>query len=108
MPSHTSQLELCDVCLQVMAYNAMHGSQSQEQEQELRDRFEAFDMDGNGYISATDFFLYMHTMGLELGVREIEELFEVVDVDGDGQVLFPQIYGRSQSIPPTAPLPLLF
>ena len=73
---------------EVMAYNAMYNELSPEKEQEMLKSFRDFDVDENGYISATDLYLCMHMLGVELSVREVEELFEVVDVDGDGQVQF--------------------
>ena len=49
----------------VMMAEIMDGVLSDEKEKEITVNFENFDVDGNGYISPSDFFVYMSDLGVE-------------------------------------------
>ena len=72
----------------VMTMELINGVLSNEDEKEVSHHFENFDVDGNGYISPNDFFLYMSEVGAELTIAEVEEMFLLIDTDGDGQISY--------------------
>ncbi|KAJ8308351.1 hypothetical protein KUTeg_013225 [Tegillarca granosa] len=55
-------------------------------EDELRQSFQIFDKDGNGYISAAELKHVMLSLGEKLTDEEIEEMIKEADVNNDGQV----------------------
>lgn len=52
----------------------------------LREVFETFDSDGNGYISPLEFRHAVRTLNLNLTAREIDEIIKVVDRNMDGLI----------------------
>ena len=78
----------------VMMAEIMDGVLSDEKEKEITVNFENFDVDGNGYISPSDFFVYMSDLGVELTILEVEQMFRLVDLDGDGQINYREFKGR--------------
>ncbi|KAL5782865.1 hypothetical protein ACOSP7_007894 [Xanthoceras sorbifolium] len=56
----------------------------------LREAFNIFDKDGNGYIDATELKRVLQCLGLDKGwnVVEIEKMLKVVDLNLDGKVDF--------------------
>ena len=57
-------------------------------EEEIRDVFNVFDMDGNGFITAKELRQVMAALGDKPTDGEVEELMRQADIDGDGQVSF--------------------
>ena len=55
-------------------------------EEELKEAFRIFDIDGNGFISAAELHHVMLNLGEKLTDLEIEEMIKVADVDNDGQI----------------------
>lgn len=55
-------------------------------EEELREMFKVFDMDGNGFISAEEFKWTMMNLGQQLTEDEVEEIIKAADLNGDGQI----------------------
>lgn len=55
-------------------------------EEELREMFKVFDMDGNGYISSEEFKWTMMNLGQQLTEEEVEEIIKAADLNGDGQI----------------------
>lgn len=55
-------------------------------EEELREAFQVFDKDGNGYISKEELHQVMNNLGEKLTDEEIADMIREADVDGDGQV----------------------
>ena len=55
-------------------------------EEELKEAFKLFDMDGNGYITSHELRNIMANLGEELTPEQIEEMVKEADLDGDGQI----------------------
>ena len=55
-------------------------------EEELREMFKVFDMDGNGFISSEEFKWTMMNLGQKLTEEEVEEILKAADLNGDGQI----------------------
>jgi Ca2+-binding EF-hand superfamily protein len=55
---------------------------------ELREAFDLFDVNGNGYISKDELIQAMKNMGENLGDKEINEMIGKADINKDGQVSF--------------------
>ena len=56
------------------------------QEEELKERFKLFDVDGNGLISREELRQVMRTLGEKLTDEDIDDMIEEADVDGDGAI----------------------
>lgn len=59
-----------------------------DEESEIREAFEVFDKDGNGFISAQELRQVMASLGEKLSEEELDEMMREADVDGDGQINF--------------------
>ena len=57
-----------------------------ETEKEIKEAFEKFDKDGNGFISAAELRHSMTKLGENLTDEEVDEMIKEADNDGDGQV----------------------
>ena len=68
--------------LHLMA-NQMKGIDTEE---ELREMFKVFDMDGNGFISEEEFKWTMMNLGQQATEEEVEEIIRTADLNGDGQI----------------------
>jgi calmodulin len=55
-------------------------------EQELRETFELFDKDKNGYISLNELRAIMKNIGEDLSDIELENLLKEYDDDRDGRI----------------------
>ena len=51
---------------------------------EIREAFFTFDMNGNGYVGASEIRFVLDALGEEVTDEEIDEMIRIVDVDGDG------------------------
>ena len=65
----------------------MDGSDTYSEE-ELREAFQVFDKDGDGFISADELKDVMMNLGEELTDEEINEMITEADIDGDGKVSY--------------------
>ena len=57
-----------------------------ENKEELKQAFETFDKDGNGFITADELRHAMTNLGETLTDEEVEQMMKEADVDGDGQI----------------------
>ncbi|XP_064633952.1 neo-calmodulin-like [Lineus longissimus] len=57
-----------------------------ENEEELRQAFQVFDGDGNGFICAAELRHVMTKLGEKLTEEEVDEMIKEADLDGDGQI----------------------
>ncbi|CAB4014341.1 calmodulin 5 [Paramuricea clavata] len=55
---------------------------------ELREAFDLFDINGNGYISKDELIQAMKKMGENLSDKEIGTMIRKADINKDGQVSF--------------------
>ena len=53
---------------------------------EIRQSFDLFDLDGNGYITKFELTHVMASLGEELTEQEIDEMMSDADTDGDGRL----------------------
>ncbi|KAI8997753.1 hypothetical protein BDB01DRAFT_713704 [Pilobolus umbonatus] len=59
-------------------------------QQELKEAFDAFDKDNDGFINSHELQAMMEQLGDKISVKEAEQLIHDVDLDKDGQVNFPE------------------
>ncbi len=57
-------------------------------EDELKEVFNVFDKDGNGFISFEELKLAMINLGERLTTEELKAMMSAADTDGDGQINF--------------------
>lgn len=53
---------------------------------DIKQAFQIFDKDGNGFISAQELRHVMMNLGEKLSEAEADEMLREADVDGDGQI----------------------
>ena len=61
-------------------------------EDEIREAFQFFDRDGNGYITRLELKSVMMNLGEKLTDDECDQLVEEADIDGDGQINYEEFY----------------
>ncbi|XP_028394760.1 calmodulin-beta-like [Dendronephthya gigantea] len=61
---------------------------NQENHAELKEAFELFDTNGNGYISKEELVQAMKRLGEDLSNEELESMIRNADINKDGQVSF--------------------
>ncbi len=66
----------------------MASKQKEESDEtsELREAFNLFDKDGNGFISAEELILAMKNLGEHLTDAEVNDMIKEADVNGDGEI----------------------
>jgi calmodulin len=57
-----------------------------DSEEEIKEAFRAFDIDGNGFISAAELKHVMTNLGEKPTDKEIDEMIREADIDQDGQI----------------------
>jgi calmodulin len=62
--------------------------QTDENEKELREAFQVFDKDQDGFISPYELRFVMQNLGERLTEEEVVEMIREADLDGDGKVNF--------------------
>ncbi|KAL2485510.1 Calmodulin-7 [Abeliophyllum distichum] len=68
--------------LNLMAWNL----QDSDSGDELKEAFQVFDKDQNGFISAAELRHVMSNLGKKLPDEEVDQIIRGADVDGDGQI----------------------
>merc|ERR1712042_324742 len=61
-------------------------------EDEIREAFQVFDGDGNGFINRQELAVVMGNMGESLTPAEIQGMIDEADVDGDGLINYEEFY----------------
>lgn len=59
---------------------------------EIKEAFEAFDLDKNGFVGAAELRHVLVNIGEKVSDDEVDEMIRMVDGDGDGQVSFDEFY----------------
>ena len=61
-------------------------------DEDIKEAFNTFDLDVNGYVSAEEIRTVMESMGEYATDEEIDEMIRMLDYEGIGQVAFPEFY----------------
>eukprot|EP00091_Calanus_sinicus_P022478 TRINITY_DN713_c0_g1_i2.p1 TRINITY_DN713_c0_g1~~TRINITY_DN713_c0_g1_i2.p1 ORF type:complete len:150 (-),score=64.00 TRINITY_DN713_c0_g1_i2:90-539(-) len=61
-------------------------------EDEIREAFQVFDGDGNGFINRQELACVMGNLGIELSTEEVQTMIDEADQDGDGQINYEEFY----------------
>lgn len=61
-------------------------------DQEIKEAFEAFDLDHNNFVGAAEIRHVLINIGEQPTDDEVDEMIRMVDKDGDGQVSFEEFY----------------
>jgi len=69
-----------------VAMMTAHMKTSSEMEKELQQSFKVFDINGDGYISASELRQAMMTIGEKMTDKEINDIMKQWDADGDGKI----------------------
>ena len=62
--------------------------QANNQINELKASFDAFDKDGSGYISSKELQNVLNHLGIEANSKDFEELMNSMDKNDDGSISF--------------------
>ena len=57
-----------------------------DQEEEIREAFRVFDLNGDGYISSSELAEMMGNLGEKLTQQEVADMIREADSDGDGRI----------------------
>ncbi len=63
-----------------------HMKGQEEMEDELRESFKMFDLNGDGYVSFDELRTAMLTLGEPMTDEEVKELFKLCDLNKDGRI----------------------
>merc|ERR1712183_384652 len=66
-------------------------------EDQIREAFQVFDGDGNGFINRGELACVMGNLGEALKPEEIQSMIDEADQDGDGQINYEEFYIMMQS-----------
>lgn len=77
--------------LGMMAQSNLYRRQNSEatrtsEEEEMRQAFRIFDIDGNGYIDEKELKLTMCNLGEDLSDKDIKKMMRLADKNGDGKI----------------------
>merc|ERR1712152_45172 len=61
-------------------------------EDEIREAFQVFDGDGNGFINRQELAVVMGNLGESLTQEEIQGMIDQADIDGDGCINYEEFY----------------
>ena len=67
-------------------------TQHQDPREALRKSFDAFDLDGDGFLTAPEFQRLAEAQGEDVGPEQAENMVKLADTDGDGKVSFDEFY----------------
>jgi Ca2+-binding EF-hand superfamily protein len=60
--------------------------------QEIKEAFNAFDLDHNGFVGAAEIRHVLINIGEQVSDEEVDEMIRMIDKDGDGQVNLEEFY----------------
>jgi hypothetical protein len=61
-------------------------------DEEIKEAFFTFDMNGNGFVGAAEIRFVLDALGEDVTDEEIDEMIRLLDADGDGQCGYPEFY----------------
>lgn len=61
-------------------------TRKRSEEEEMRQAFRIFDIDGNGYIDAKELKITMCNLGEDLTDRDVKRMMKSADKNGDGRI----------------------
>lgn len=67
-------------------------------EDQIREAFQVFDGDGNGFINRGELSVVMQNLGEKLKQEEIQTMIDEADMDGDGQINYEEFYTMMKSV----------
>ncbi len=69
---------------------------------EIKEAFQTFDLNGNGYVGASEIRFVLDALGEACTDEEIDEMIRMIDIDGDGEVNYREFYkmASGQSLAP--------
>eukprot|EP00092_Neocalanus_flemingeri_P068445 GFUD01083663.1.p1 GENE.GFUD01083663.1~~GFUD01083663.1.p1 ORF type:complete len:150 (-),score=49.87 GFUD01083663.1:52-501(-) len=70
----------------------------EDAEDEIREAFQVFDGDGNGFINRNELACVMTNLGVALKAEEIQSMIDEADQDGDGQINYEEFYIMMQAV----------
>ena len=59
-----------------------------DSEEEIKEAFKLVDMDGDGFISASEFKQVMDILGKRFSEEEVDEFLRELEIDGDGRISY--------------------
>ena len=77
---------------QAKKYEAARDPNGKFTDQEIKEAFEAFDLDHNSFVGAAEIRHVLINIGEQPTDEEVDEMIRMVDNDGDGQVSFEEFY----------------
>jgi calmodulin len=63
-----------------------------DEDEDLKEAFAIFDMDGNGFVTAQEMQQVMSNFGISLSMEDVVEMIKSADVDGDGTLNIEEFY----------------
>merc|ERR1719167_1976810 len=72
-------------------------AESENAEDEIREAFQVFDGDGNGFINRQELACVMGNLGEALTSEEIQSMIDEADIDGDGQINYEEFFSMMNS-----------
>jgi len=70
----------------------------EDAEDQIREAFQVFDGDGNGFINRGELACVMMNLGETLEPEEIQSMIDEADQDGDGQINYEEFYIMMNSV----------
>jgi len=64
----------------------IHMKTASEMEKELQQSFKVFDVNGDGFINASELRQAMTTIGEKMTEKDINDIMKQWDTDGDGKI----------------------
>lgn len=74
------------------AYEAPRDPNGKFTDQEIKEAFDAFDLDHNHFVGAAELRHVLINIGEQVTDEEVDEMIRMCDKDGDGQVSFEEFY----------------
>ncbi|KAK8556322.1 hypothetical protein V6N13_064361 [Hibiscus sabdariffa] len=81
-----------DMCIDIDEFSELYRTimDNKDEEEDMREAFDVFDQNGDGYISVEELRSVLESLGLKQGkaIEDCKRMIRRVDEDGDGRVNF--------------------